>query len=419
MFRASFASLMAVLVLAARCLGGSGEGIEIIVEQGEIEFSFAVLTPGQPPQTFVKTMDVTSAGLTEQLHFDLNGLVIDADLGFFLDQGSSIARIELSSNLSISRGAYVGTARVRTSEAIVFRMLDTADVFDAFDSGSMELIPISGEIQGGLVCPGSFALVFDDVVEVSDSVGFDLESSSFLWDLETPIDAVVRFVEGAGSNTGDEVKVTGSIFDANGDDFPANSPGQVESDYAYAEGCTSGGLGDGYGFAQLDAAISNNSNGEFAVSVYANANASQNSGHNGTVFIGAFAEPLRLRLDKEKAFTLSRNGSFSITDENFQPIQGARMGPGIYLINGSASVFLDPFETSGSDSGSLTLLLRDPPCNAADFAAPSGILDFGDVLEFIDLFGSQDPRADIAAPIGSLDFNDILAFLSAYGLGCP
>ncbi|MFI4896240.1 MAG: GC-type dockerin domain-anchored protein [Phycisphaerales bacterium JB059] len=59
------------------------------------------------------------------------------------------------------------------------------------------------------------------------------------------------------------------------------------------------------------------------------------------------------------------------------------------------------------------------PCNAADLAAPEGVLDFADVLAFLSAFGAGEPAADLASPEGVFDFADVLAFLSAFGAGCP
>lgn len=55
----------------------------------------------------------------------------------------------------------------------------------------------------------------------------------------------------------------------------------------------------------------------------------------------------------------------------------------------------------------------------ADLALPYDVLDFSDILAFLDAFGAGEPVADLAAPEGVLDFSDISAFLSAFAAGCP
>ena len=59
------------------------------------------------------------------------------------------------------------------------------------------------------------------------------------------------------------------------------------------------------------------------------------------------------------------------------------------------------------------------PCNAADIAAPFGLLDGADVNAFISAFGAEQVPADLAAPFGLLDGADVNAFISAFGAGCP
>ncbi len=58
-------------------------------------------------------------------------------------------------------------------------------------------------------------------------------------------------------------------------------------------------------------------------------------------------------------------------------------------------------------------------CNAADIAAPLGVLDLGDINAFIAGFTSQDPIADLAAPFGVWDLADIGTFTAAFVAGCP
>ncbi len=56
---------------------------------------------------------------------------------------------------------------------------------------------------------------------------------------------------------------------------------------------------------------------------------------------------------------------------------------------------------------------------AADFAEPYTIINFDDVLAFLQAFTNQEPIADLSPAYGSYDFNDVSAFLSAFVSGCP
>ena len=58
-------------------------------------------------------------------------------------------------------------------------------------------------------------------------------------------------------------------------------------------------------------------------------------------------------------------------------------------------------------------------CNAADIAAPFGILDLSDVSTFVAGFVGMDPVADIAAPFGVFDLTDVSTFVAAFTAGCP
>ena len=58
-------------------------------------------------------------------------------------------------------------------------------------------------------------------------------------------------------------------------------------------------------------------------------------------------------------------------------------------------------------------------CNAADFAAPFGLLDINDVDGFIAAFTAGDPAADVAPTFGSIDIDDVDAFIAAFLAGCP
>ncbi|MEM9373731.1 MAG: GC-type dockerin domain-anchored protein, partial [Planctomycetota bacterium] len=60
----------------------------------------------------------------------------------------------------------------------------------------------------------------------------------------------------------------------------------------------------------------------------------------------------------------------------------------------------------------------DVPC-PADLAAPFGVLNFFDIVEFISLYTAMDPAADLAAPFGSCNLFDIAAYNALYNAGCP
>lgn len=49
----------------------------------------------------------------------------------------------------------------------------------------------------------------------------------------------------------------------------------------------------------------------------------------------------------------------------------------------------------------------------------NNVLNFADVLSFLQIYGFQGLGADFAEPFGSLNFFDVAAFLAAYNAGCP
>jgi dienelactone hydrolase len=73
---------------------------------------------------------------------------------------------------------------------------------------------------------------------------------------------------------------------------------------------------------------------------------------------------------------------------------------------------------SGRDAGTrstarLTVNIACP----ADFNT-DGVVDFNDLLEYLNLYNALDPEADLNAD-GVIDFNDLLEFLNRYNLPCP
>lgn len=58
-------------------------------------------------------------------------------------------------------------------------------------------------------------------------------------------------------------------------------------------------------------------------------------------------------------------------------------------------------------------------CSFADLAAPYGVLNSSDIIEFLEAWNDADPIADYEPPFGHFDLSDVLAFLNEYGRGCP
>ena len=73
----------------------------------------------------------------------------------------------------------------------------------------------------------------------------------------------------------------------------------------------------------------------------------------------------------------------------------------------------------GWDTWVAQFALVQQSCNAADLAAPFGVLDLADIGAFVDAFQAGGAAADLAAPFGVLDLGDIQAFIAAFQDGCP
>lgn len=79
---------------------------------------------------------------------------------------------------------------------------------------------------------------------------------------------------------------------------------------------------------------------------------------------------------------------------------------------------LDP-GVSNEPNANLDLFLTAIPASCpADLAPPAG-LDFQDILAFIAAYNNADASADLAAPTGTLNFFDVLEYLNAFAAGCP
>ncbi|MEM7622430.1 MAG: GC-type dockerin domain-anchored protein, partial [Planctomycetota bacterium] len=58
-------------------------------------------------------------------------------------------------------------------------------------------------------------------------------------------------------------------------------------------------------------------------------------------------------------------------------------------------------------------------CNAADLAAPLGILNSSDINAFVAAFLAEAPGGDLAGPEGIWNSSDLNAFVAAFLAGCP
>jgi hypothetical protein len=47
------------------------------------------------------------------------------------------------------------------------------------------------------------------------------------------------------------------------------------------------------------------------------------------------------------------------------------------------------------------------------------VLNFFDVVAYLDRFNAGDTSADLAEPIGTLNFFDLLRFIGLFNAGCP
>jgi hypothetical protein len=92
--------------------------------------------------------------------------------------------------------------------------------------------------------------------------------------------------------------------------------------------------------------------------------------------------------------------------------------------NTAGQVLYDQWELLGKSApvemtfGELEL---QQPCVADLFPPgnPDGILNFFDLVTYLDLYNAQSPAADLAPPFGIINFFDLAAYLEAYNAGCP
>lgn len=92
-----------------------------------------------------------------------------------------------------------------------------------------------------------------------------------------------------------------------------------------------------------------------------------------------------------------------------------------------AAANLDPADGPGgtndatvtqADRAALLALLGDPACGPADLAEPFGVINFFDLVAFLDLFNAGDPVADFSDD-GQLNFFDVSEYLAVFNQGCP
>ncbi|MEL6739083.1 MAG: FG-GAP repeat protein [Planctomycetota bacterium] len=96
---------------------------------------------------------------------------------------------------------------------------------------------------------------------------------------------------------------------------------------------------------------------------------------------------------------------------------GDAFGAGVG-IDGSTAVVGSPGDAPPAGLGGTgAVYLYQLPC-PPDLAAPAGVLDIFDLLEYLALFSASDPKADIAPPAGTFDFFDVLEYLARFSAGC-
>ncbi len=108
-----------------------------------------------------------------------------------------------------------------------------------------------------------------------------------------------------------------------------------------------------------------------------------------------------------------------ITDFNAANITG----PGLDLAeDGAVHVEVDIETLDGLTELEAIIRLALPGaggCNEADLADPFGVLNFDDIVAFLNAFTAMDSAADLAIPFGQWNFDDVVAFLAAFSAGCP
>ncbi|MAY74447.1 MAG: hypothetical protein CMJ31_06930 [Phycisphaerae bacterium] len=121
--------------------------------------------------------------------------------------------------------------------------------------------------------------------------------------------------------------------------------------------------------------------------------------------------------DRTLADTHATFGLPTLNYPNFRSLYGFEASTESFSVDGDAVTF----SSSASSPGDYFRVLTRVPmaCNDADFGRPFEVLDIGDVVVFLQLFGAQAESADLGAPHGVWDIADIVAFLQLLAAGCP
>ncbi|MEZ6242570.1 MAG: GC-type dockerin domain-anchored protein [Phycisphaerales bacterium] len=86
---------------------------------------------------------------------------------------------------------------------------------------------------------------------------------------------------------------------------------------------------------------------------------------------------------------------------------------------GARAEVFDVMGLTTATSGFSVSFTPTASCNAADFTEPIGVLDFNDVVAFLEAFMLQDPKADLGLPPLQFDATDVIEFLVEFSAGCP
>ncbi|MFI4896550.1 MAG: GC-type dockerin domain-anchored protein [Phycisphaerales bacterium JB059] len=412
--------MMIALALFMFCSGAArgGEsplGLEIL--GGHVELVLRVFSDdGALVFEKVHGFEATSDGLDATLLQNFGGLELSAMLCVTPTTGGScFGSLDVYTTIALAASAtgYTATAHLTTAEPIRFRVLSStlADL-DEFggSNGSLTLAGLDPPVQNRRLCPGTYELTFDAQASLASSQEYSESIVYGSLSLKCT-DSGVRLTGGG------DVFTSGFFEDPEGDGDSSSFEGDLYEGGFNTSGDTSGGLADGY--SSMSGSLES-SCGETQLNVSGYARASQPAGHGWSLFVGSQAEQVELEIDEERAYYVtSPTGHHLEITAVTGGITGNRLAPGIYQLSFSTSAFIGPLETEDREDIELTLTLYNPPCNAADIAYPSGVLDFDDVLAFAVAFGERAPEADLALPTGEFNFDDILAFLSAFGTGCP
>jgi hypothetical protein len=412
--------LMILLVLClmtpgvARGGGGGSLGLEFL--GGHVELVLRVFSEdGTLLFENVHGFEASSDGLDAELVQTFGGLELSAMLCLTPSRlGSCYGALDVYMVVALAAPAtgYTATAHLTTTDPMRFSVLGSAladlDEFGG-SNGSLTLAGFETPVQRQRLCPGTYELVFDAEATLANTQEYGESVVYGSLGLECT-DPGVRF-SGEGN-----VFTSGFFEDPEGKGDSSSFGGDLYEGGFSTSGDTSGGLADGY--STMSGSLES-SCAETRIEISGFSRASQPAGHGWSLFVGSQADEVELEIDEERAFLVtSPTGHFLSVAPVTGAITGNRLAPGTYGLSVATSAFIGPGETYAREDLEVTLLLYDPPCNAADLAYPSGVLDFDDVLAFAVAFGNQTPEADLAPPAGEFNFDDVLAFLTGFGSGC-